>query len=78
MKEKGKRDTRTEKGIVVLPSHTVSAGVTHCNAQRWCLSAGHLWMKLSDGVNWHHFRRFTFQADAVGLREAIRSDGLIL
>lgn len=34
LKEKGKGDTRTEKGVVVLPSSAVSAGITHCSAQR--------------------------------------------
>lgn len=34
VEEKGQRDTRTEKGVVVLPSRAVAAGITHCNAQR--------------------------------------------
>lgn len=73
-KEKGKRDAVAEKGVIVLPSHAVSAGITHYNHTQ----PGHLWMEMSDGVNWHHFRRFMFQSDAAGLRETIRSDGLIL
>lgn len=34
LEEKGKRDTRTGKGVVVLPCHAVSAGITHRDAQR--------------------------------------------